>query len=187
MAAELARLAHAGEAEEVVRSRVRQAWLGRQAAEDLAWDELAMGWAERGTEVVLITTAGRHRGRLTGVGRDFVVMVVEKPRRSPDATPPAHPVLVATTAIRQVLPPPGEAQPGPGHGAPGEPMAMADALQDLAATRTQVELVAPPCQPLEGELRWVGRDLACLLTGPHRRPVYVPLAAISELTVLAHP
>jgi len=186
-AAELARMARAAEGEEVLRSRIRRAWLGRQAAEDLAWEELALGWVERGTEVGLVTTAGRRRGRLAGVGQDFVILVEAGPDKGRDELPSSHAVLIASAAICQMVPERGEVQPGPGHGVPGELMAMVDALDALAAARTRVRIVAPPSPPLEGDLRWVGRDLVCLLARPDRRAVYVPLAAIAELGIRSLP
>ena len=141
---------------------------------------IAIDLAERGVAVAVRTSAGRtHRGRLVGAGRDFLVL--EDPARPP--------VVVATAAIGSLRP-----QPAAGVGsvrdvAGARPAPLDVSLPGLlarwAAERPRVQVTPNGDEPITGELRAAGLDVVTLrLDGPARAVVHVPIAALTDLTLL---
>lgn len=172
---DLARWAGERRAEEAAASRRGEAELRRQAAEDARLAGTALDLAERGEAVMVRTTTGRqHRGRIVAVADDFLVLEGAG----------GAPVLLPYAAVAMV-------RPGPGADAPeaGSPRSapvgarLVHALAGLAADRPRVTVVVPGHETLGGELRSVGRDVVTLRLEGGGSVVYLPVAALTEVTV----
>lgn len=160
----LARWAADARADDAASRRGREALLRRAGAEASTLAAVLLDVAERGDDVLVVTTAGRrHRGAVDVVGADFAVL------RTGAAT-----VLLPLGALAAVhagpVPPAGERDDAPAG------VELATALALLAEERPSV-LVVTAGEGVAGELRWCGTDV--LAVGE----AYVPLAAVLEVVV----
>lgn len=156
------------------RARTRERWLRTQANEAATFDGICWDLAERGELTVVTTASGqRHRGRIEALGHDFLSV------RTAEAS-----VLVPLVAAFAV-----EAA---GDGEPGErPEArdglwLSEAVAELARERPTVRLRGRDGGAVVGELRHGGQDVAVVQPrSGARRPVYVRLSSLAELSVLS--
>ncbi|MGI8492017.1 MAG: hypothetical protein ACR2KC_03025 [Acidimicrobiales bacterium] len=155
-------------------SRSKERWLRQQAGEEATLTGLLIDLAERRVDAVLTTKAGRHSGRLVGVGRDFCVVSA------------AHgTTLVSTAAVLTVTSADLAGTVAAGDRPARLPQRMADALADLAAERAPVRLRMSDGQHLTGALVAAGVDLVSLrVEGATRTIVHVALAAIESCASL---
>jgi hypothetical protein len=165
-------------AEEAARSRSQTRVLRQIAEEEATFAGIALDLAERRVVVVARSVVGRpHRGVILAVGRDFAVV------RDGDAPP----VLLATGHLSSIRPQPGTAS-GDTAGArlPALRTSLAAVLTGLAAERPRVQMMAVGDeQPLSGELRSVGADVATLrLDGDGRLVAYFRLPAVAVVVLL---
>jgi hypothetical protein len=166
-------------AEAAAGERSRERVLRDVAASEATFVGVALDVAETGAVVVARTAGGRsHRGRVLAVGRDFLVLR--------DGGGPA--AVVATAWVSALRPQPA----GPGADAPAGArrapldVGLAVLLAGLAAERPRVAVMAAGDeQPLAGELRAVGVDVATLrLDGDRRLTAHVRIPAITEVLLL---
>ncbi len=176
--ADLARWSGETRDEDAARSRAQERWLHQQAVEDARFAGLLLDLAERGSTVVIGTTAGPVlRGRLVAVATDFAVLGHDGGQRT----------FVALRAVATVRPEPGRRQ--------GEAVAdrsapvdatWHDVLGGLAVDRPRVHVVsAGGAGAVVGELWAMGADVVTLrLDGQPRPTVYLRAEAVSHVTVL---
>lgn len=158
-----------------------QARVLRQVAEESAtFVGVAVDLAERGDSIVARTATGRsHRGRVLAVGRDFLVLR--------DA--PCPPVVLATAGVASLRPQLlGRSIDTAGSRRPPLDVDLAVLLAGLAGDRPRVQVMAVgDHQPLSGELRAVGLDVATIrLDGEGRNLAYVRLANLAEVVLIDH-
>ncbi len=160
--------------DDAARARARQRWLERQAAEETSFGSVLVDLAERGRPVLVQTAAARrHRGRLVGVGVDFVAMHTDS-----DAD-----VLVATGAIHSMRTEPGQPAALSGRAVILE-RHLADAVAALAAERPRVVVATGADAAVIGDLVSTGRDVVTLrVDGDTRANVYIPLDAVVEIAL----
>jgi hypothetical protein len=199
---DLERWAADARAREAAGARVRERWLRAQAEEGANLAGLLLGLAER-REAVLVTTApgGRHRGVVTGVGVDFVAL----------EAPGGAITLVALGALAtvKVVADEGRAtggraaaggRPGRGRGgavtggaATGDGsgldrltfgVRLVDVLGQAAGQRPRISVQAGATSVV-GDLRAMGDDVLTLRGDGAAGLVYVSLASVSEVSVLA--
>ncbi len=178
--ASLHRLVADAVAETAARERSQARVLRQVAEESATFAGVALDLAERGEAVVARIATGRaHRGRVLAVGRDFVGVR--------DA--PGPPVLLSVTGISSLRPQPAR-RPTDTAGARGAPLdvGLAVLLAGLAADRPRIQVMAPgDRQPLSGELRAVGLDVATLrLDGDGHTLAYVRIANLAEVVLVDH-
>jgi hypothetical protein len=157
--------------DEAAAARARTAWLQRQAEEEATFTGVLADLAERERTVVVHTTLGRrHGGRLRVVGADFCWL---RTARSVD-------VLIRYDAITLVRPAPRD-EGAAGDRAVTPAATFAGALVALLGAR----VMACPLggEPVNGELRSVGRDVAALRLDD-RGACYVRLGSLGELSVV---
>ncbi|HEX9993898.1 MAG TPA: hypothetical protein VGB14_13295 [Acidimicrobiales bacterium] len=163
---------------EAASARARERWLRQQAGEDATVVGTLVDLAEREATVVVRTREGRrHRGRVTAVAADFVVV-------APDT---GGVVLVAARSLATFSEAgPGGGRPAGGDRPPAVDVTLAVALAGLAAERPAVAVVAAGVgEPVRGDLVGVGVDLLTVRPdGAPRSPVHVPVAAVAEVAVL---
>lgn len=175
--ADLARWTGDTRAGEAAESRMRERWLRRQAEEDARFAGVLLDLSEGDAAVAVRTTTGRTlHGRLAAVARDFCVV-----RHAGLAT------FLAFAAIASVRPEPGH-RAGEAASQRAAPVSagLGEALAGLAGERPRVRIaVEGGSDALAGELRSVGADVVTLrLDGLQGGSVYVPLAAVREVTLL---
>ena len=136
---------------------------------------IALDLAEAEVPVSVRTTVGRlHSGSVAAVGRDFLVLWPGS--GSAVFLPVATMALVRTTGAAR--------RPPTGHRPPARDASLAAVLAGLGAARPGVRVVAGG-EVLAGDLVAVGADvLSVRLEGVGRPVAHVPLAAISEVTLL---
>lgn len=166
-------------AAEAARERTRQRWL-REAAEDEATlvGTLVL-LAETRERVALHVAAGRvHRGVLSAVGRDFVVVRDESER--PTLVALAALTSVRSASSRSIRTDVAGAQPAPVEAS------LRAVLNGVADERPMVQVGVRGEAPLVlGTLRSVGVDVMSVqLTGAEAAVVVVPLTAVSEVVLL---
>jgi hypothetical protein len=174
----LDRLLAESAAAEAARERSQERTLRDVAEQEATWTGICVDLAERGTPVVVRTASGRlHRGRVSGVGRDFVVL------RGHDAAPPT---FVSISMVASLRPQPGaRTSDASGHRPPPRDVGLAAVLAALAAERPRVQVTALGDEPLAGRLRSVGADvLTIAMDGDHDLVAHVPLATVTEIVVL---
>lgn len=172
---DLARWAGERRADEAAASRRDEASLRRQAEEEARFTGIALDLAELGEAVMVRTSTGRqHRGRIVAVAEDFLVVQAQG----------AAPVFVPFVAVSMVRPAPGIDAPEAGS-ARTAPLGtrLVHALAGLAAERPRVTLVVHGHEAFSGELRTVGHDVLTLRLEGGGSSVYVPLTALTEVTV----
>ncbi|MBW3613960.1 MAG: hypothetical protein KY439_01440 [Actinobacteria bacterium] len=179
--AELERLVADAVVEGAARERAQARVLRQIAEESATFAGVALELAERGDPVVARTTAGRsHRGRVLAVGRDFLVVR--------DHSGP--PVVLATAGITSLRLPP---RTGPtdtaGARRPPLDVRLAVLLAGFASDRPRLQVMATADpQPLSGELRAVGLDVATIrLDGDGHLLAYVRIDSLVEVVLIDHP
>jgi hypothetical protein len=188
--ADLGRWAADARASDAARTRARERWLRRQAAEEATLSGVALDLAERGDTIVLKTTSGRaHRGQLVAVARD--VWVLRSSASGGTAEPGmAGAIFIAIDSIASLRARPDSGgRPAPvASGARPVPLtaSMAEMLTDLAVEHPRVRVVVEgEPEAMVGQLCSVGVDVATLkLAGEPPTTVYVRLGSVSELSVL---
>ncbi len=160
--------------DDAARTRSRLAWLQRQAAEEGTFAGVLADLAERGRPVAVHLHNGRrHRGVLTGLGQDFVVLVAGD----------RHEVLVRQAAISSLRTVPGEAE------TIGDRLVLTDAtlhdaLAALAEERVRVVITgAEPASVVAGTLRAVGVDVVTIRLDGDGGTAYLLLASVSDASV----
>jgi hypothetical protein len=177
--ASLERLGADAVADRSAKERSQARVLRQVAKESATFAGVAVDLAERGDPIVARMATGRsHRGRVLAVGRDFVVVR--------DATGP--PVLLATTAIASLRPQLHGPLDTTGARRPPLDVGLAVLLAGLAADRPRVQVMAVgDHQPLAGELRAVGLDVATIrLDGEARNLAHVRIANLAEVVLIDH-
>jgi hypothetical protein len=172
---ELTRWAAEARVDEAAAARARERRLRDQAAEDSSLTGVLIDLAERSTPVVLHTIAGRrHRGVIRLVGADFCGLRAQTGRD----------VLVSTAALSAVRTEPRGVAPR-GDRSVRADLLLIDALGELANERARVlVLTVHTTEGISGELRGIGTDLVrLLLDGEPRATVFVPAAAIAEVSL----
>ena len=161
---------------EAVQSRMRERWLRRQAEEDARFAGLLLDLSEGGAGVAVRTTAGRSlHGDIAAVARDFCVV-----RHAGMAT------FLAFSAIASVRPEPGY-RAGEASSERAAPVSagLGEVLAGLVGERPRVRVVVDGGgDALAGELRSVGADVVTLGLDGAGGFLYVPLAAVREVTLL---
>ena len=179
--AELERWAAEAVARDAADARARERWLRQQAGEEADFAGVLADLAERQALVLLTTGAGRrHRGRLAGLGLDFVALEATSGRT----------VLVTLEALAAVGLG-GSAPSLPGPAARPRPVApdrlrLAEVLASAAGQRPSLQL-----RFLSGDLEVVGRlesvgtDVVTVRVGSAPpSTLYVRLGALSEVSYL---
>ncbi|MBW3649362.1 MAG: hypothetical protein KY458_02215 [Actinobacteria bacterium] len=176
--AELDRLVADAAVEGAARQRAQSRVLRQIAQESATFAGVALELAERGDVVVARTTTGRsHGGRVLAVGADFLVLR--------DSSGP--PVVLAMAGITSLRPRPGTG-PSDAAGARRPPLdvRLAVLLAGFAGDRPRVQVMATgDPQPLAGELRAVGLDVATIrMDGDVGLLAHVPIAGVVEVVLV---
>ena len=176
-AGDLERWAADARAREMADARVRERWLRAQAEEESTLAGVLLALAERRETVLLTTVAGRrHRGRVSGVGKDFAAL----------ETPAGPTTLVTLAAVGDVRVVRDGLRAGPAAtGAGGElGVGLADVLAQAAGQRPRVSAQAGAAAVV-GDLRAVGTDVLTIRADGDAGVVYVAVASLSEISFLA--
>jgi hypothetical protein len=154
--------------------RSRERWLREVADQEATFAGTLLDLGERGAAVTVRTRAGRaHHGAVEVVGAGFValrlrrgaVALVRMEAINVVRTAPAEDLVLGDRTVRSEL-------------------RLDDVLRELAADRERVLLVAGDgADVVSGELRAVGLDVAVVRSEGPPSSVYVPLGAITEVTV----
>jgi hypothetical protein len=175
--ADLARWTSDQQVDEAAKARTRERWLRQQAEEDARFAGLALDLAERGDHVAVRSVSGRmYVGVLAAVGRDFLVVRTQSGSRA---------AFVTFDAVATIRPEPGSTAP-PANSERDASLAASfvDVLAGLAADRPRVQVMAGG-DPLAGELRAVGHDVASLrLDTSPPATAYVRLGPVVEVVLL---
>jgi hypothetical protein len=176
-AGDLERWAADARAREVADARVRERWLRAQAQEESSLAGVLLALAER-RETVMLTTVGgrRHRGVVSGVGRDFAAL----------ETPAGPTTLVTLAAVGDVRAVRDGSQPPPAATGTGGALGvgLADVLAQAAGQRPRVS-VQTGTAAVVGDLRAVGSDVLTVRADGEAGVVYVGLGSVSEVSFLA--
>lgn len=157
--------------DEAARQRARQRWLRVQAEEEATAAGVLLDLAERSTTVSLDIGAQRLRGRVVGLGDDFVAVHTETDQE----------VLVPTDAVEVIRGEPG-APDVVGDRAALLDVTLASVLVPLAAERPEVAIRTRSGTVVRGELRSAGTDVARLrVPGEPPTAAWVPVVAIQLL------
>ncbi|MFN3215386.1 MAG: hypothetical protein ACE367_02705 [Acidimicrobiales bacterium] len=161
-----------GAVDEAARARARRGWLREQAAASTSFVAVLADLADRGRPVLVHGTTGtRHRGRIAGLGADFVALTTDH----------GSLVLVAHHAIAAVRSEPGD-RPMRSMRAPELGLSLTQVLAELGEDRPRVAIATAGSAQIAGELVSVGVDVATVrLDGDARATVYVPLDAVCEV------
>jgi hypothetical protein len=174
---DLERWAADARAREMADARVRERWLRAQAEEESSLAGVLLALAERRETVLLTTVAGRrHRGVVSGVGKDFAAL----------ATPAGPTTLVALAAVGdlRVVADGARARPAT-TGVDGRlGVALLDVLAQAAGQRPRVSVQAGGATVV-GDLRSVGSDVLTVRADGDAGVVYVAAASLSEVSFLA--
>jgi len=171
LVADLTRWLAEQRADAAAAARSRERWLRQAADEEALVAGVLLDLAERTDMVVVQGVAGRtHRGRVRGVGEDFVALRTGRAE-----------VLLPYDAIVAIRPeghPPGGADR-----ARALDLGLAEALSALAGDRPRVLTFSRDGTGLSGELLSVGRDVLALRLAETAGTVYVPIASVAELSI----
>ena len=170
------------EGEESARVRSRSRILAERAVEQADLTAIAGAAAATDRPVTVATAAGhRHRGRIKGVGRDYLRVALDAGHRQ---------VLLRTGAIH-VLEVAGNPlhpnNPAGSSVAFTEPDRFLHAVERLVGTESVVTawpgFSGPQGGSVSGEPVALGQDFLCLRSGhgPDARTIYVPLDPLAEL------
>jgi len=171
LVADLTRWLAEQRADAAVAARTRERWLRQAADEEAMVAGVLLDLAERADTVVVQGPGGRtHRGRVRGVGEDFVAL---RTGRADSLLP-----YDAVVAIRP------EGRPvGPADRAQALDLTFAEAVSAVAGDRPRVLLVSRDGTGLSGDLLSAGRDVLVLRLAAAAGTLYVPLASLAELTI----
>jgi hypothetical protein len=159
--------------DEAARQRARQRWLRIQAEEGSSVLGAISDLAERGLPVVLDVGDHRIRGRIVGVGADFLAV---RSDRHQD-------VLVRTAAVEAMRTEPGS-RSVIGDRTPFVEIGIDAVVGPLAADRPEVLIRTRSGHVVRGELRSAGTDVVRLRAdGDPSTPVWVPLAAVDVIVL----
>lgn len=155
--------------------RRRTRWLANQALEEATVTGVVADLVQQGQSVVVRLLDGRHhRGLIRVVGEDFCAM----------RTSTGIDSLITYRAIRSVHSQPG-AEIVSGDRRVHPATALRHALAELAADGVRVHLsFGETHEIITGELRSVGIDLVTLRLDGNGGWAYVPLAAVSEVSLV---
>ena len=161
--------------DEAARRRTRERWLRIQAEEDASFAGTLVDLAERRQPAVLDVAGEKLRGRLVGVGADFVAVRTD---RRQDA-------LIPFDAIEAVRPEPGAIDVR-GDRSPTLDVALHAVLGPIAADRPDVLIRTRQGVVLRGRLRSAGTDLLRLrLDVEPPTPTWIPLTAVAVLVMVS--
>lgn len=172
-AAALERWAADAAVDEAARQRARQRWLQVQAEEEASLAGTLLDLAEHGRPVGLDVGEYRLRGRIVGLGADFVAVRSER----------GQDLLVRMAAVEVVRGDPGE------HPVTGDRTTVVDAgltgvLAALAADRLSVLVRTASGTVVRGELRSAGLDVVRLrVAGDPPAPAWVPTDAVAVVVL----
>ncbi len=175
--AALRRLVDEARADGESQERIRRRWLRQQAEEEAEFAGTLLALLERGATVTLGSQTGRrHTGRLVGLGRDVCALELEDARR----------VWLRLDALETVRPEPGlDAPPASDARMERQDLELVEVLARLVDERPSVRLVTRGSpEPVSGELRSVGADVATLREGGRGTTCYVRLPSVVEISVL---
>ncbi|HEU5085139.1 MAG TPA: hypothetical protein VFU14_17490 [Acidimicrobiales bacterium] len=173
LARSLERWAADAAVDEAARRRARQRWLRLQAEEEASLVGTLVDLAERGRPVTLDVGDQRLRGRVVGIGSDFLALRTDRDQEA----------LVRTAAVDAVRAEPGE-RAVVGDRAALVDVALAAVVGPLTGDRPGVLVRTRAGTTVRGELRSAGTDVLRLRTdGDPATPVWVPLAAIDVLVL----
>ena len=159
--------------DEAARQRARQRWLRIQAEEEATVAGALVDLAERARPLVLDVGDHRLRGRVVGVGSDFVAMHTDRDQD----------VLVRIGAVEVVRAEPGE-RDVVGDRTVLVDVALAAVIGPLAADRPEVMVRTRSGTVVRGELRSAGTDVLRLRgEGDPPAPIWVPLDAVDVLVI----
>jgi len=159
--------------DEAARRRARQRWLRVQAEEEASLVGTLVDLAERAQPVTVDVGDQRLRGRVVGIGSDFLAMRTDRGQE----------VLVRTAAVDALRAEPGEPAVV-GDRAALVDVALAAVVGPLAADRPEVLVRTRAGTVVRGELRSAGTDVLRVRgDGDPPTPVWVPLAAIAVLVL----
>lgn len=159
--------------DEAARRRTRERWLRAQAEEESSLVGTLVDLAERERTVTLDVGTHRVRGRVVGIGADFVAVRSDR----------GQDVLVRTAAIEVV-----RAEPGTpavvGDRAALVEVGLAGVLPALAAERPDVSIRTRSGTFVRGELRRAGRDVIGLrVPGDPPAPAWIPVAGLDVVVL----
>lgn len=160
--------------DEVVRRRAFRRGIADRAAESATWAGTLRDLAERRSAMTVHLVGGRvHRGRLTAVAADHLVVTGDGPVT----------VLVATSAVRSLRPqadlPRASAQ---GDRRAGDDRTLTEALDELLAHDTDVVVgLQGVVDPVRGKAEALGEDILTVRT-PAGGAVLAPIHAIADIT-----
>ena len=175
LGASLARWAAEAAVDDAARTRARERWLRLQSEEEATLDGTLVDLAERGRPVVIDVAGQSLRGRVVGVGVDFVALRTDQGGHA----------LVRTAAVEVVRVEPGGADVV-GDRSPLVDVRLAGVLGPVAADRPDVAVRTTSGAVVRGELRRVGVDVCSIRPdGDARTPTWVAIDAIAVL--LLHP
>ncbi len=154
--------------------RRKQWWLRRQAEEQASLVGVVLDLAERGRPVVLSDrSGGSHRGRLSLVGAD--VVVIETGRGD---------IVVPLAALTAVRPDPGAASTIGDRRAESD-VDLVTVMTVIAGDRPRVMVALDGGETLSGDLVSAGLDvLRLLVDGPGRDSAYVAYRSISHVRIV---
>jgi hypothetical protein len=156
-------------------ARRRERWLRQQASEEATLVGTLVDLAEEYVDVAIVVGARTVTGRITGVGRDALVLADHLDAVTVVALAPIVAVRVAGRR-----PGAGEAS---GTRPPAGSWSLADALDALAAERNPVRLGVRGGELLSGEVVAVGDDVVTLRLASGGQRVHVAVAAIETTTL----
>lgn len=171
LVADLTRFLAEQRADAAAAARARERWLRQAADEEAQLAGVLLDLAERADTVMVQGVGGRtHRGRVRGVGEDFVALRTGRTD-----------VLIPYDAVVAVR---AEGRPTSGAvRAQALDLALPEALSAVAGDRPRVLVVSRDGTGLSGSLRSVGRDVLTLRLAEAGGTVYVPIASIAEVSL----
>lgn len=159
--------------DEAALGRTRQRWLRAQAEEDATLVGALLDLAERGRPVSLELVAHRVRGRIVGIGGDFVALRSDRGQH----------VLARTELVDVVRAEAGSAAVTGDRTAVVE-AGLAGVLGPLAAERPDVLVRTRSGAVVRGELRSAGVDVVHLrLPGDPPTPAWLPIDALAVVVL----
>jgi hypothetical protein len=165
--------------DDAVRLRERERWLRRQAEEDTTLSGVLADLRDASLTVAVRTRSGGvHRGRVTAVGADHVVLADAGGRGTVVVA------LVALTSVRTAPDDPAVLGDRAGRTARTTTQ-LVDVLGRLAEERAAVRVVTLAGDAVGGVVRSVGRDVVVVGGDETSGHAYLPVVAVSEVVVEA--